>query len=483
MTEDLTFSSATTLARRLRSGDLSASTLVEACLDAIDARNDRTTAFVTARAEAARAAAAEADRAAARGESLGPLHGVPVGIKDLTPVAGVRTTYGSAPLAEHVPDRDDPVVERLRAAGAIVLGKTNTSEFGHVATTDNALFGPTGTPYGPERTAGGSSGGSAAAVADGLVPLAQGTDAGGSVRIPASACGLYGLKPTFGLVPRHTRPDALADVLPFTCTGPLARTVEDAACFLDVTAGPHTADPFSVPAPQGSFVAALDEGVDDLRVAYSPTLDGVFPVDERVETLVDEAVAALADAGATVERADPDLAPLWDDARAGSLTMFQAKVAALVANSEAAFGVDLGDHLEELSGVLAPMVRRGREHDAVSLCAANAARTAVFDAFEAVFAEYDLLACPTLAVPPFPKTEFGPETIAGESVDPYTGWYLTQAFNMTGHPAASLPAGWTDDGLPVGFQLAGPRHAEATLLAASAAYERERPWHDRRPGR
>ncbi|MFC7156337.1 amidase [Halomarina halobia] len=482
MTEDLLFSSATDLARRIRAGDLSSSALVEACLDRIDARNDRTNAFVTLCADEARAAAAAADRAVERGDDLGPLHGLPVAIKDLTPVAGVRTTYGSVPLAEHVPDRDAPAVERLRAAGAVVVGKTNTSEFGHVATTDNDLFGPTATPYDVERTAGGSSGGSAAAVADGLVPLAQGTDAGGSVRIPAACCGVYGLKPTFGLVPRRARPDALADALPFTCTGPLTRTVADAALLLDAMAGAHPADPFSLPSPETGFVAALDAPVTDLRVAYSPTLDA-FPVASEVRDLVEEATCALADAGMTVERAEPGLQGVWDRARRGSLTIFQSKMAALAAGSGEAFGVDLRERMDELSGVVAPMIRRGEEHSALELSEANAARTAVFDAVEALFGEYDLLACPTLAVPPFSKAAFGPQEVNGESIDPYTGWYLTQPFNMTGHPAASIPAGWTDDGLPVGLQLIGPRHGDATVLAASAAYERERPWRGRYPPR
>ncbi|MWG36702.1 amidase, partial [Halomarina oriensis] len=458
-------------------GECSPVALVEHCLERIEARNDRTNAFVTVLADDAREQARAAERAVERGEQLGPLHGIPVGIKDLTSVAGVRTTYGSVPLADHVPERDDPVVARLRAAGAIVVGKTNTSEFGHIATTDNDLFGATGNPYDPTKTAGGSSGGSAAAVADGLVPLAQGTDAGGSVRIPASACGVVGIKPSFGRVSRHTRPDAFADANPFTATGPLARTVADAALSLDVMAGTDPADPFSLPTTDERFVDAVDASVDGFRVAYSPTLDA-FPVAESVRDVVDEAVEGFADAGMGVERADPALGDLWDDARRASLVTFQSRMATTVAGSEAAFGVDLSERLDDLSGVLPAMVERGRTHTAVDIGRANGVRTAVFDAVQELLGEFDLLVSPTLAVPPFDVDAFGPESVDGEEVDRYTGWYLTQPFNMTGHPAASVPAG-TVDGLPVGLQVVGRRHRDADVIAACAAFERERPWSDR----
>ncbi|MFD1512707.1 amidase [Halomarina rubra] len=474
MSDDLWRVPAVELVRRIWRGELSPVTLVECCLDRIEARNERTNAFVTVLADEALDRAHEADRAVERGEELGPLHGVPVGIKDLTSVAGVRTTYGSTALAEHVPERDDPAVARLREAGAIVLGKTNTSEFGHLATTDNDLFGSTGNPVDPTKTAGGSSGGSAAAVADGLVPLAQGTDAGGSVRIPASACGIVGIKPSFGRVSRLTRPDAFTDASPFVATGPLARTVGDAALLLDAMAGVDPLDPFSLPTADESFVDATDAAVDGFRVAYSPAL-GAFAVAEAVRETVEDAADAFADAGMAVERADPDLDGVWEEAREASLVTFQSKMATTVAGSAAAFGVDLGERLDELSGVLPAMVERGREHSAVDLGRANAVRTAVFDAIQALLSEYHLLVAPTLAVPPFERESFGPERIDGERVDRYTGWYLTQPFNMTGHPAASVPAG-TVDGLPVGLQIVGRRHRDADVVAAAAAFERQRPW-------
>lgn len=473
MATDPCFTSATDLAATIRTGERSAVDVVDAYLDRIAARNDRTNAYVTHLEEAAREQAREADAAAERGEDLAPLHGVPIAVKDLAPMAGVRTTYGSVPLGEHVPETTAPAVQRLQDAGAIVLGKTNTSEFGHVAVTTNDLFGATGNPADTERTAGGSSGGTAAAVADGLAAIGHGTDAGGSVRIPASACGCYGLKPTFGRVPRTPRPDGLVDADPFTCTGPITRTVADAALALDVMAGPHPRDPFSLPA-DGSYREALDRDVSDLSVAYSPDF-GAFTVDSRIRETVEDALEGFRAAGMTVEAIDGPLADVWDGAVAAGIDIFRARVAGTVANSEAAFGVDLGAHRDDLTPTFRAMVEAGEDVTAPELAEAAAARTAVYDALQDVFAAHDLLVTPTLGTIPFDKTEMGPEEIDGQPVDPFVGWYLTQPYNMSGHPAASVPAG-TVEGLPVGMQVAGRRHADGTVLAASAAFEAERPW-------
>ncbi|HKJ59643.1 MAG TPA: amidase family protein, partial [Halobacteriales archaeon] len=298
--------SATELARRIRDGSLSPVTVVDALLDRIHERNDRTNAFVTVTYERAREAARDAERAVEDGEPLGPLHGVPVAIKDLTDVAGVVTTRGSKLFEDAVAEENAVVVDRLLDAGAIVIGKTNSPEFGLGCTTDNRVAGPTGTPFAPDRIAGGSSGGSAAALADRLVPIAQGSDAGGSIRTPASCCGIYGFKPTFGRVPMAGRPNAFGHHSPFVHVGPMARTVEDAALALDVMAGAHPRDPFSLPNEGGGFVDALDGANVDVSVAYSPDL-GAYPVDSAVRDVVGEAVAGFDDAGLTVERADPPL--------------------------------------------------------------------------------------------------------------------------------------------------------------------------------
>lgn len=471
--ENLVFTPAADLARQIRHGAISPVAVIDEHLKRIEARNERTNAYVTVTAEKARAAAEAAERAVDRGDDIGPLCGVPVAIKDLSPVAGVRTTYGSVPLQEYVPDTDSPVVARLRDAGAIILGKTNTSEFGHIATTDNELFGATATPFDPQRTAGGSSGGSGAAVADGLAALAVGTDAGGSIRVPAAFCGVYGFKPTFGRVPRRTRPDAFIDTLPFWSEGPLTRTVEDAALMLDVITGIDHHDPFSTPA-QGTYRDATTKPVDDLTVAYSPDF-AVFPVASAVESVVEEAVQALSATGMTVERADPDIHGVWEEMRQAARVIFQARVAQVIALSEDAFGVDLSAHEDELTYSFKRMGDLGRDVSAVALGKANAVRTTVFDAIQGLFEEYDLIATPTTGVPPFALDRIGPDSIDGQSVDKYTDWYLTLPFNLTGGPAASLPAGSVER-LPVGLQLAGPRFGDDAVLAASAAFERESPW-------
>lgn len=279
MAEELCYTPATELAARIRRRDLSPAEVVDA------SRNGEINAYVTVLWEEAR----DAERVVGSGAALGPLHGVPVAIKDLFDYkAGVRNTYGSKPLADYVPDRDATYVERLENAGAIVLGKTNTPEFGHKATTDNLLFGPTSTPFAPGKNAGGSSGGSAAAVADGLAAIAQGSDAGGSIRIPASFCGVYGLKTSFGRVAAATRPDAFLPHTPFSHSGPLTRSVEDAALMLGVMAGPHTRDPFSIPYDGTDYLAATHRSVEGLRIAYSPNFD-VFSVQEGVEAIVNSA--------------------------------------------------------------------------------------------------------------------------------------------------------------------------------------------------
>ena len=471
--------SAAGLARRIRDGDRSPIEVVDALLDRIEARNDRTNAFVTVAAERAREAAGEAERAIEEGEPLGPLHGVPVAIKDLDDVAGVRTTSGSRLFDERVAEESDPFVTRLEEAGAIVIGKTNTPEFGLGCTTDNLVAGPTGTPFDPDRIAGGSSGGAGAALADRLVPLAQGSDTGGSIRTPASCCGVYGLKPSFGRVPRPDRPDAFADHTPFSHHGPLARTVEDAALMLDVMAGPHPRDPFSLPDDGTDYVGATRRPIDDVTVAYSPDL-GTYPVEPAVREVVEGAVGAFEDAGATVERADPEL-PEQDEILDAFYTFAKVLWESLFDNLEDAHGLDpRGADRDRLRPITVETILDAEDVTTREYKRADVTRTAVYDGIVDLLGEYDLLVAPTLAVPPFEHGEY-PAEVDGTEIEPLRGWLLTQPFNFSGHPVASIPAGLTDDGLPVGVQIVGRRHADDDVLAASAAFERERPWHDAYP--
>ncbi|AGN01868.1 glutamyl-tRNA amidotransferase subunit A [Salinarchaeum sp. Harcht-Bsk1] len=484
MTPDIGAYSTAELASAIRRGEVSPIAAVEHSLTQIDEGNDALNAIVTLLDDEAVERAEAAQHAVESGDSLGPLHGVPIVIKDLFDFkAGVRNTIGSAVFADFVPEETVPYVQRLEDAGAIVVGKGNTPEFGHKGTTDNQLFGPTSTPFDLDRNAGGSSGGPAAAVAAGLVPVAQGTDGGGSVRIPAAWCGVLGFKPSYGRVPQVSRPDAFMSHTPFIHAGPLARTVEDAAIVADVMCGPHPRDPFSVPDEEPDFQSAVRRGVEGLTIGYSPHFDD-FPVDPRVRSVVDEAVDAFETAGATVERAGLDLGHSHTE-----LTdLWIREIGGLYHSAVEGFkddGLDLlADHREELSPEFAAMLEQTRDQTLIEAKRDDHVRSDVFDALQNAFERYDLLVTPTLAVPPVENAgedegeTVGPTEVDGEPVDPLIGWCLTHPINMTGHPAASVPAGLTDDGLPVGMQVIGRRFADEDVFAAAGAIERVRPWRE-----
>lgn len=485
MTDDWCFASGASIARAVRDGEIRPTDVVDAHLERVEQQNDATNAYVTVTADRARDRAQRVEDTLEAGADPGPLAGVPVAVKDLCPVEDVRLTFGSTPFSDNVADRSAILVRRLEDAGAVVLGKTNACEFGFKGTTDNELFGPTSTPFDAERNAGGSSGGSAAAVADGLAPIGQGGDGGGSIRIPASLCGVYGFKPSFGRVPFAARPDGFSEHTPFVHRGPITRTVADAALAMDVMAGPHPADPFSLP-DEVDFRGALERSIAGFDVAYSPDL-GLFPVEPAVESTVESAVDALRDCGGSVEMADPpldrDRQTVFDAWRTG-VDVFNAALVDGIAEETGIDYVD-ADRAAASPGFVAS-AERGREHSALAAKRAERVRTEVYDAFRELFQTYDLLVTPTLAVPSIENdgsATVGPGSVAGESVDPLVGWALTYPFNMTGHPVASIPAGFADEETPIGMQLVGPRHADDRVIAASAAFERERPWHHAYPPR
>jgi len=485
MSAELCFLPAVELARRVRSRELSPVEVVDAFLARITERNGDLNAYVTRLDDQARAAARQAEQALERGADVGPLHGVPVAIKDLfDPVAGVRNTYGCRVFAQNIADENAIYVARLLDAGAIVLGKTNTPEFGHKGVTDNLLFGPTSTPFDLSRNAGGSSGGSAAAVADGLAALAQGSDAGGSIRIPAAHCGVVGFKATVGRVAAAYHPDAFL-ATPFLHAGPITRTVADAALMASVICGPHDRDPLSLPDDGLDWMAATTAPVDGLSAAYSCDL-GDFPLDPQVRTVVDQAVAALSGAGLAIAPTELSLGAAHDELTDLWMREMAVLYAATAANLSAV-GVDLlGDHRDELCPEFAALIARGATLSAVTAKGDDVLRTTVFDALQDVFARHDLLITATVAVPPFANRSdghtVGPSTVDGHAVDPGLGWCLTHPFNFSGHPAISVPAGLTADGLPVGLQIVGRRFGDATVLAAAAALERVRPWVRDLPG-
>jgi len=467
---------ATDLRAGIATGEYSAVTVIDAYLDRINQRNDRTNAYVTVLEDRARQRAQEVDTAVSDGDELGPLAGVPVAVKDLAPMAGVRTTFGSKLFADNVAETDAILVERLEAAGAIPIGKTNACEFGHKGTTDNGLFGPTSTPFDLDRNAGGSSGGSAAAVADGLAPVAHGGDGGGSIRIPAACCGVYGFNPSFGRIPQEARPDAFNEHTPFVRRGPLTRTVKDAALLLDVLSGADARDLFALPDPVGRFLPATDRPVDDISVAYSPDL-GLFPLADPVREVLDDAVSALTAAGADVVRVDPPFGHSLREIFEAWKTTWRTIYAGL-AEGFRVEGTDFVANRDQLSPAFADIVEEGLELTVPELKRANRVRTSVADAIQSVHDDHDLLVTSTLTRAPVENgaETIGPETVEGKFVGSPIGWCLTYPFNLVPNPSASVPAGLDERGLPVGMQLVGKRFADDTVLAASAAIERERPW-------
>jgi Asp-tRNA(Asn)/Glu-tRNA(Gln) amidotransferase A subunit family amidase len=476
--DDLEYMSATRLAALIREGELSPVEVVDTTLERVEEREDEINAFVTVTGKRAREAAKEAERAVENGEELGPLHGVPLGVKDLQAVEGVRWTSGAAPLSDRVADTTELVVKRLFEAGAILIGKTNTPEFGYTGKTDNLLIGATSTPYDLGRNSGGSSGGSASAVASGVLPVATGTDGAGSIRIPASFCSTYGFKSTYRRLPD---PVVFETGTTFKSNAAETRTVKDAALMLSVMAGPSEVpqDPHILPNTDVDYFAALDQGVDDLSVGYSPDL-GVYPVDDRVEKVVGENVGSITEAGATVEEIDVDLGVSYDELIHSLRIMWGAAYSTLP-EKLATYDIDvLGEDRDQFPAELIAFIEYGREEISMVELKRNdeVIRTKVFNAVQSVFEDHDILVAPTVAVPPFPNEMIGPQKIDGREVDPILGWLITAVFNMTGNPAASVPAGFTDEGLPVGMQLVGERLADETVLAASAAYEQVNPWHD-----
>jgi aspartyl-tRNA(Asn)/glutamyl-tRNA(Gln) amidotransferase subunit A len=465
--DDLCWLSALELAAQIRAKKISPVEVVDAVLARIERMNPTLNAFCTLTADEARDAAQAAEVSVMTGEELGPLHGVPVSIKDLLFTRRLLTTGGSRLFADHVPEEDAVSVERLKGAGAIILGKTNTAEFGHKAVTDNPLFGITRNPWSPSLTPGGSSGGSAAAVAAGMGPLALGTDDGGSIRIPASFCGIYGLKPSFGRVPRGA---GFPGWETLSHTGPMTRTVRDAALVLDALAGPDDRDRFSLPADTGpSYLESCEGGLAGLSVAWSADL-GHATVDPEVAEICAKAAEDFEALGCHVEVVTPG----WDDPE----EIFRAIAPAEIYS---AWGDRLEDGADRLDRSLVALLKYGEGITARQYLAATARRQAFWTEVQRFLARFDLLLTPTVAVPAFPVARPAVKEIDGRPVSPL-GWIpFCFPFNLTGQPAASVPVGFTSAGLPVGLQIVGRRFADRTVLAASAAFEAAHPWAARRP--
>ncbi len=443
--------SARELARLIRSRAVSPVEVLDAYLDVIAALNPKLNAIVTLAADQAREAARRAEAAVMKSETLGPLHGLPIGVKDVTPTAGIRTTFASPLFKDYVPSEDAEAIRRLKAAGAIVLAKTNTPEFACGANTNNVLFGPTRNPWNPALSPAGSSGGSAAAVASGMVPIAQGTDYGCSIRIPAAFCGIVGIRPTPGLTPSyplHLAWDA------GQVHGPLAQNADDAALMLDALTGFSRISPISVAPPWQSALAELDQRDDikGLRVAYVSDIAGIG-VEAEIDTMCGGAAAALEKLGAQVEHIAFDAS----DGRAAYQTwrgfwMVGQQYQRLAQIKE--FGPNLRGNVEA-----------GLTLNALDFAATEHQREAIFHRFRALFERYDVLLTPAAPVKPYPVEMNFPDRINGKSFENYIDW-IAPAYLITlvSLPAATAPAGLSQDGLPIGMQIVAPRFEEPLIL-------------------
>jgi amidase len=442
----------------VRAKEISARELLGLHLARIAERNPELNAIVSLDEQRAHEGAADADEALARGDEVGSLHGLPFAFKDTHAVAGWRTTLGSPLFKDHVPDQDELLVERVRRAGVTVIGKTNVPEFAAGSHTFNTIFGTTLNPVDPTRSAGGSSGGAACALASGMVPLADGSDMGGSLRNPASFCGVVGLRPSLGRVPQWPSQNQWETT---SVGGPLARNVGDLALLLSVLAGPDPRAPQALGDPGVRFAPPLIGSLGGLRVALSVDLGGAFEVDDHVAAVVESAGPVLTHAGASVRAAHPSLPEAESTFRTLRAWHFQAVLGDLLA-----------DHPDAFKPSLAENIRAGVMLTGADVADAYAQRTTLAERMREFFADHDVLVLPAAQVPPFPAGQEFPSAINGRPMATYLDWmracyYIT----VTGCPAISLPFGTTPDGLPVGIQIVAAHGRDRFLLEVAAAVE------------
>ena len=454
---DLAYASARELVSWVRSGRLSAEELVLASLERIDSLDPDLGAIVTLCPERALDAARAADRERSRGEPLGLLHGLPIAHKDLVDTAGIRTTYGSTLFRDHVPETDDLIVQRLRRAGAITIGKTNTPEFGAGSQTYNEVFGPTRNPYDRSKTCGGSSGGAAVALAAGMLAIADGSDMGGSLRNPASFCNVVGLRPSPGRVPNYPAP------LPWSglaVLGPMARTAADCALLLAALAGPDARAPIALQEPGERFTAPLERDFTGVRVAWSRTLGGL-PVDRRVTEALDAKRDALRALGCHIEDAEPDFS--------GADFIFRVLRAHHFALQFREFDAA---RLSQLKDTLVWNIEQGRGQSAELVGLAEVRRGELYHRVREFMERYEFLLAPVSQVPPFPVDEPWVREIEGVAMETYIDWMRSCFYISTvGHPALSVPFGFTEAGLPVGLQIVGRHRDDFGVLQLAHAVE------------
>ena len=470
--EDICFLSAYEMREKIGTQELTSLEITETLIERIKEINPKVNAYCTPTFDMAREMAKKADQAVKNGEKLGLLNGIPTSIKDLMLLKGVRTTYGSLLYENFIPEDDEIVVKRLKEAGCVILGKTNTPEFGHIALTDNRIFGETHSPWDLETNSGGSSGGAAASVASGMGPLALGSDGGGSIRIPSCCCGVYGLKPTFGRIPRY--PHETIQFWSMDHYGAIVRHVRDAALMLNVMKGHHPADKNSLPDDNIDYVKILDDKPSHLKIGYSMNLGFGKALEDEIEK-------AVLNAAHKFEQYD------WEVEESNLKLRNPGKAFKTLVS--VGYAYDLKKAYEERPDDMAPdlkaAIRLGLDNSGMNIAKATAQRKDLYDAMYEYFNAYDLLITPTT-----PIAAFKPIWLESGTVFPKIGkkalstvdWITyTYPFNMTGLPAATIPCGWTSNGLPIGMQIVGRRYDEKTVLQVSKAFEEIAPWQVKRP--
>ncbi|MCP4754475.1 MAG: amidase [Proteobacteria bacterium] len=463
---DICFKTASELVELIRRKELSAKEVMEAHLKQIEAVNPKVNAIVTLAAEEAMKNAQEADEALARGEETGPLHGLPVAHKDLLRTKGLRTTFGSPIFEDYVPEKDAIQAQRLKAAGAIRLGKTNVPEFGAGSQTFNEVFGRTLNPYDPTKTCGGSSGGAAVALACGMVPIADGSDMGGSLRNPANFCNVVGFRPSPGRVPEESE----MGWFQFQVLGPMGRTVQDTALMLSAMAGPHPGIPIALTESGSSFSRPLERGFEGVKIAWSPNL-GELPVDQRVTATIESQRRVFDDLGCRVEEVDPDFTDADE--------IFQVLRAWYAYTTSAGL---LEHYRDKVKDTLIWNIEKGRDLTGKQVGDAESKRTKLFKRVQKMMETYEYLILPVNQVPPFDVEQDYITEIEGVKMDTYIDWMKSCYYVTTiGLPAISVPCGFTPEGLPVGVQIVGRHQSDFSVLQLAHAFEQATGFGKQRP--
>lgn len=487
--EEIVYMPAYKMLDAIKRQELTSEEVTEIIIERIEKINPIINAYCTTTFDLAREAAKEADMAVKKGEPLGLLHGIPTSIKDEVETKGIRSTFGCVIFENYIPTEDDVAVARLKDAGIVMLGKTNLPPFGYAPITDNLIFGKTRNPWNLERTPGGSSGGAAAAVAAGLGPLALGGDGGGSIRIPSSFCGTYGIKPTFGRVP-HLFAKLGGTAATISQGGPIVRCVKDAALMLDVIVGEHYSDKYSIPKPDYSFLERLDEVPNKLKIGYSFDLGNVMAIDPEVKKSVLGGIDKLKQFDWVVEESN------LIDLKKSDKTMLGVKrprvrspflILGTIWSTSFAHILDITKLLnkwkDKIDPTLATMIKMGEAFSAKDIKVAELQMEMLNENIAEHFKKYDILITPATTIPAvgIDNTLLDLVEVDGKKVSTNDWVSFTYPFNISGHPAASIPCGWHSTGLPIGMQIVGKRYDEVSVLQVSKAFEEVAPWQDKKP--